>query len=39
MPAKQKKWIRSSGQEIVDLYSQWSKPEQAGQWRARLQQP
>jgi tetratricopeptide (TPR) repeat protein len=37
MPAKQKKWIRSSGEQIVELYSQWSKPEQAAQWRAKLQ--
>jgi non-specific serine/threonine protein kinase/serine/threonine-protein kinase len=39
MPAKQKKWIRSTGEQIVDLYSQWSKPEQAAQWRAKLQAP
>ncbi|HVI09398.1 MAG TPA: serine/threonine-protein kinase [Candidatus Binatia bacterium] len=39
MPARQKKWIRSAGEQIVGLYSQWSKPEQAAQWRARLQAP
>jgi hypothetical protein len=38
MPAKQRKWIRSTGEQIVDLYSQWSKPAQAAQWRAKLQQ-
>ena len=37
MPAKQKKWIRSAGEEIVDLYSRWSKPELAAQWRTKLQ--
>ncbi|HEY6370072.1 MAG TPA: tetratricopeptide repeat protein [Candidatus Sulfotelmatobacter sp.] len=37
MPAVQKKWIPLSGEHIVDLYSQWSKPEQAAQWRAKLQ--
>jgi non-specific serine/threonine protein kinase/serine/threonine-protein kinase len=37
MPAKQKKWIRSTGEQIVDLYSRWSKPEQAAQWVTRLQ--
>jgi hypothetical protein len=36
MPAKQKKWISSAGEQIVDLYSQWSKPEQAAQWRNKL---
>ena len=39
MPAKQKKWIASTGEQIVGLYTQWSKPEQAAQWRARLKQP
>jgi tetratricopeptide (TPR) repeat protein len=38
MPAKEKKWIRTSGEAIVNLYSQWSRPEQAAQWRAKLQQ-
>jgi tetratricopeptide (TPR) repeat protein/predicted Ser/Thr protein kinase len=36
MPAKQRKWIRFSGQQIVDLHSQWSKPEEAAKWRATL---
>ena len=36
MPAKQRKWIRFSGEQIVDLYSQWSKPEEAAKWRATL---
>jgi hypothetical protein len=36
IPAKQKKWLRSSGEQIIDLYLQWSKPEQAAQWRAKL---
>jgi eukaryotic-like serine/threonine-protein kinase len=35
MPAKEQKWIRSSGEHTVDLYSQWHKPEQAAQWRAK----
>jgi non-specific serine/threonine protein kinase/serine/threonine-protein kinase len=39
MPAKQKKWISSTGQQIVGLYSQWSKPEQAALWRAKLHEP
>jgi non-specific serine/threonine protein kinase/serine/threonine-protein kinase len=39
MAAKEKKWIRSTGQQIVDLYTQWSKPDQAAQWRAKLQAP
>jgi tetratricopeptide (TPR) repeat protein len=38
MPAKQKRWIRSTTEQIVDLYTQWSKPGQAAQWRAKLQQ-
>jgi len=38
MPARQKNWIRSAGEQIVDLYTQWSKPEQAAQWRARLRE-
>jgi tetratricopeptide (TPR) repeat protein len=36
MPAKQKKWIHSTGEQIMDLYSKWSKPEQASQWRTKL---
>ena len=39
MPAKQKKFIRSTAEQIVDLYSRWSKPEQAARWRARLEEP
>jgi tetratricopeptide (TPR) repeat protein len=39
MPAKEKKWIRASGEQIVDLYSQWPKPEQAAQWREKLLEP
>jgi hypothetical protein len=38
-PAKQHKWIRSTGEQLVQLYTQWPKPEQAAQWRAKLQQP
>jgi eukaryotic-like serine/threonine-protein kinase len=38
MPARQKNWIRSAGEQIVDLYTQWSKPQQAAQWRARLRE-
>ena len=37
IPAAQKKWIRLSGEHIVDLYSLWAKPEQAAQWKAKLQ--
>ena len=36
MPAKQRKWIRFSGEQIVDLYSQWSKSKEAAKWRATL---
>jgi eukaryotic-like serine/threonine-protein kinase len=36
MPAKQKKWIRISAEQIVQLYSQWPRPDQAAQWRAKL---
>jgi non-specific serine/threonine protein kinase/serine/threonine-protein kinase len=39
MPAKQEKWIRYAGGQIVDLYSQSSKQEQAAQWRIKLQGP
>ena len=35
-PAEQRKWIRFSGEQIVDLYSLWSKPEDAAKWRATL---
>ena len=34
MPAEQRKWIRLSAEQIADLYSQWSKPEEAAKWRA-----
>ena len=37
IPAFQKRWIPLSGDQIVTLYSLWSKPEQAARWRARLQ--
>jgi len=36
MPAEQRKWIRFSGEQIADMYSQWSKPEEATKWRATL---
>ena len=36
MPAEQRKWIRFTGEQIVDMYSQWSKPEEAAKWRATL---
>ena len=36
MPAEQQKWIRFSGEQLVDLYSQWSKPQEAAKWRATL---
>jgi len=36
MPAKQRKFIRSTGEQIVDLYTRWQKPDQAAQWRAKL---
>ena len=39
MPAKQKKWVRSSGEDVVDLYAQWAKPVQAAQWRQKIQKP
>ena len=39
IPAFEKRWIPLSGDRIVILYSRWSKPEQAAQWRARLQAP
>jgi non-specific serine/threonine protein kinase/serine/threonine-protein kinase len=39
MPAKERKWVRSSGEQIVDLYSRWPKPEQAARWRAKLEEP
>jgi hypothetical protein len=36
MPAEQRKWIRFSAEQIVNLYSQWSKLEEAAKWRATL---
>jgi len=36
MPAKQRKWVRFSAEQIVNLYAQWSKPEEAAKWRATL---
>ncbi len=36
MPAEQRKWIRFSDEQIVDMYSQWSKPEEAAKWRWTL---
>jgi tetratricopeptide (TPR) repeat protein/predicted Ser/Thr protein kinase len=36
MPAEQRKWIRFAGEQIVDMYSQWSKPEEAAKWRATI---
>jgi tetratricopeptide (TPR) repeat protein len=36
MPAEQRKWSRFSAEQIVNLYSQWSKPEKAAMWRATL---
>jgi len=36
MPANQRKWLRASGEQIVALYVQWSKPEAAAQWRAKV---
>ena len=36
MPAEQRKWTRFSAEQIVNLYSQWSKPEEAAKWRATL---
>ncbi len=36
MPAKEHKWIRSTEEQIVDLYSRWPRPDQAAQWRAKL---
>ena len=36
MPANEIRWVRSSGDRIVDLYVQWSKPEEATEWRARV---
>jgi hypothetical protein len=39
MPAKERKWVRSSGEQIVDSYLRWPKPEQAARWRAKLEEP
>ena len=38
MPADQKKWIRFSTEQIVDLYSGWGKPDEAAQWRRKQTQ-
>jgi serine/threonine protein kinase len=35
MPADQKKWLRFSAEQMVDLYSNWGKPEEAAQWRKK----
>jgi non-specific serine/threonine protein kinase/serine/threonine-protein kinase len=37
MPADQKRWVRYSAEQMVDLYSGWGKPNEAAQWRAKLQ--
>ena len=39
MPADQKKWARFSSEQVTDLYSGWGKPDEAAQWRTRLQTP
>jgi eukaryotic-like serine/threonine-protein kinase len=41
MPADEKKWIRFSAEQMVDLYSGWGKLAEAEQWRTRqtLYQP
>ena len=39
MPAKERKWIGVTGEQIVGLYSQWSKPEQAAEWRSKIHEP
>jgi hypothetical protein len=36
MPANQIRWVRSSGDQIVALYVQWSKPSEATEWRAKV---
>ncbi len=36
MPANQIRWVRSSGDQIVALYVQWSKPSKATEWRAKV---
>ncbi len=35
MPDDQKKWLRFSAQQMVDLYSGWGKPDQAAQWQKK----
>ncbi len=35
MPANQKKWVRFSADQLVDLYSGWGKPDEAVQWRKK----
>jgi eukaryotic-like serine/threonine-protein kinase len=38
MPAIQRKWISFAGEQVVDMYQRWPKPDQAAAWRAKLQQ-
>jgi tetratricopeptide (TPR) repeat protein len=35
MPADQKKWVRFSAEQIVDLYSSWGRPDDAAEWRKK----
>jgi serine/threonine protein kinase len=35
MPADQKKWVRFSAEQMVDLYSAWGKLDEAAQWRRK----
>ena len=36
MPANQIRWVRSSGDQLVALYTRWSKQEAAAEWRAKV---
>ncbi len=38
MPAYEKKYVKSAGEQIVELYAKWAKPAELAQWRQRIGQ-
>jgi non-specific serine/threonine protein kinase/serine/threonine-protein kinase len=38
MPALHRRWIRFTGEQIIDMYQRWPKPDQASAWKAKLPQ-
>lgn len=36
LPPENRAFIRESGQRIVQMYTDWHKPDQAASWRAKI---